>query len=166
MEIFQLVDERGNPTGSAPRSECHGNPALIHLVVRIHVLDGAGRLFLQKRALTKDTRPGEWDASVGGHVHAGERAEEAMAREAREEIGIDASGARPLFDYLFRNGGFETEFVRGFSLRYSGEFVLDRTEIDDGRFFTMEEIEAMVGTGVLTPMLEQELPRLRKTLGI
>jgi isopentenyl-diphosphate delta-isomerase type 1 len=166
MEMFQLVDERGNPTGSAARSECHGNPDLIHLTVHLHVLDEGGRLFLQKRALTKDTHPGEWDSSVGGHVQAGESVEHALMREAREELGIDASGAVPLFGYLYRSGGFETEYARVFSLRCSGGFILDRSEIDEGRFFRMEEIERLVGTGSLTPMFEHELPMLRRALGV
>jgi isopentenyl-diphosphate delta-isomerase type 1 len=166
MEMFQLVDERGNPTGSAERGECHGNPDLIHLVVHLHVLDDAGRLFLQKRALTKDTHPGEWDSSVGGHVQAGESAEHALMREAREELGIDAGGARPLYDLLYHSGSFETEYARVFSLRYSGGFVLDGSEIAEGRFFRMEEIEKLIGTGVLTPMFEYELPMLRRALGI
>ncbi len=66
--MFQLVDREGNPVGQASREECHGNPLLIHLVVHLHVLDGEGRLLLQKRSMTKDTNPGRWDTSVGGHV--------------------------------------------------------------------------------------------------
>jgi isopentenyldiphosphate isomerase len=166
MEIFQLVDERGRPAGSAAREVCHGNPKLIHLTVHLHVLDGAGRLFLQKRAMTKDTHPGEWDSSVGGHVRAGESAEYALLRETREELGIEAAGARPLYEFLYRSGDFETEYVRAFSLTCSGGFVLDKEEIDDGRFFGLEEIEGLVGTGVLTPMFEYEFPLLRKALGI
>jgi isopentenyldiphosphate isomerase len=166
MEIFQLVDERGNPAGSAPRGDCHGNPRLIHMTVHLHVLDPGGRLFLQKRSMTKDTHPGEWDSAVGGHVMAGESAEAALVRESREELGIDASGARPLYDFLYHSGSFETEYVRVFALRYAGSFTLNREELDDGRYFGFPEIEKLVGTGVLTPMFEYELPRLRKTLGV
>jgi isopentenyl-diphosphate delta-isomerase type 1 len=166
MEMFQLVDERGNPTGSAPRAECHGNPSLIHLTVHLHVTDPSGRLFLQKRSMSKDTHPGEWDSSVGGHVMADESAEMAILRESREELGIDAQGARPLYDFLYHSNGFETEYVRVFTLRFSGPFVPDKEEIEDGRFFTSGEIDSLVGTGALTPMFEHELPRLRKALGI
>ena len=97
---------------------------------------------------------------------AGESAEAALRRESREELGIDASGARPLYDFLYRSGSFETEYVRVFTLRYSGGFELDREELDDGRYFDIAEIEKLVGTGALTPMFEYELPRLRRALGI
>jgi isopentenyl-diphosphate delta-isomerase type 1 len=163
MEMFQLVDEAGAPVGSAERAECHGNPALLHAVVHLHVLDRSGRLYLQRRALSKDTNPGRWDTSVGGHVAAGEPVDAALRREAREELGIDASAARPLFAYLYRNR-FESEYAHCFALAYDGPFAPDPAEIVEGRFFTFAEIDAMRGTGELTPMFEHELPMLREAL--
>jgi isopentenyldiphosphate isomerase len=163
MEMFQLVDETGQPAGTAGRSACHGNPGLIHAVVHLHVLDSTGRLYLQRRALSKDTNPGRWDTSVGGHVAADEPVADALAREAREELGIEAAAARPLFAYLYRNR-FESEYAHCFSLEYDGPFRPDPGEIAEGRFFTFAEVEAMVGTGALTPMFEHELPMLRAAL--
>ena len=163
MEMFQLVDSGGRPIGSAERAACHGNPALIHAVVHLHVLDRSGRLYLQRRALSKDTNPGRWDTSVGGHVAASEPVADALGREAREELGIDATGARPLFAYLYRSR-FESEYAHCFALAYDGPFRIDPVEIAEGRFFTFAEIEAMRGTGALTPMFEHELPMLRQAL--
>jgi len=160
MEMFQLVDEAGQPVGSAERATCHGDPGLIHAVVHLHVFDRAGRLYLQRRALSKDTNPGRWDTSVGGHVAADEPVAEALVREAREELGIDAAAARPLFAYLYRNR-FESEYAHCFALGYDGPFRPDPDEIAEGRFFTLAEVDAMVGTGELTPMFEHELPMLR-----
>ncbi len=162
MELFQLCDERGNPLGSAPRALCHGNPLLIHMVVHLHVFDAAGRLYLQKRALSKDTNPGRWDTSVGGHVMAGESVEAALAREASEELGIGVEGARRLYGFLYHSGRFETEYAFSFSVVHSGEIRPDPGEIADGRFFSLGEIQSLLGTRVLTPMFELELPMLRK----
>ena len=103
MEMFQLVDREGNPAGQASREECHGNPLLIHLVVHLHVFDPAGGSCCRRERMSKDTNPGLWDTSVGGHVRAGEDVHEALMREAREELGIDASGARFLYGYLYGN---------------------------------------------------------------
>jgi isopentenyldiphosphate isomerase len=162
--MFQLCDEEGVPLGAASRQECHGNPRLIHQVVHLHVRDPEGRLYLQRRSLAKDTNPGRWDTSVGGHVMAGEGVEEALLREAREELGIDAAGARWLFSFLFRAGGFETEYAFCFVMEREGPIAPDPVEIAEGRFFTMEEIASRVGTGSLTPMFEHELPMLRRAL--
>ena len=159
MEFFQLVDDDGNPSGSAPRSDCHGDPRLAHLVVHLHVFDARGRLYLQKRARTKDTQPGMWDTSVGGHVMAGESAAAALLREAREELGIDASAARFLFSYRY-GGSFETEVAHVSVLDWTGEICPDPAEIEEGRFFPLAEIRGMIGTGVLTPMFEHEFPLL------
>ncbi len=163
MEMFQLVDAAGRPVGSAQRSACHGNPALIHAVVHLHVLDRSPRLCLQRRSLSKDTNPGRWDTSVGGHVAAGEPVADALVREAREELGIDAAGARPLFAFLHRSP-FESEYAHCFALTFDGPFQIDPVEIAEARFFTFAEVEAMKGTGKLTPLFELELPMLRHAL--
>ena len=44
-------------------------------------------LLIQQRAPSKDTWPGYWDASVGGHLSAGESYEDAY-REIEEELGV------------------------------------------------------------------------------
>lgn len=159
MEMFQLVDRNGRPIGEASRQECHGNPRLIHLVVHLHLFDPGGRLFLQKRSMSKDTNPGRWDTSVGGHVGAGEKVADALLREAREELGIDASGASFLYSYL-SEGTFESEFAECFMLESSQLIHADPGEIAEGRHFTLDEVRAMIGTGALTPMFEREWPML------
>jgi isopentenyl-diphosphate delta-isomerase type 1 len=163
MEMFQLVDRRGRPVGQASREECHGNPSLIHLVVHCHVLDPRRRLLLQKRSMSKDTNPGRWDTSVGGHVSAGEAVREALRREVREELSLDAAGAVPLYSYL-QEGSFESEFAECFLLETSETARPDPVEIDEARFFTMAEVQAMIGSGVLTPMFEREWPLLQAAL--
>ncbi|MGO9309177.1 MAG: NUDIX hydrolase [Spirochaetia bacterium] len=162
--MFQLVDAHGNRTGAASREECHGNPRLIHLVVHLHVFDTAGRLYLQKRSARKDTNPGRWDTSVGGHVGAGESVPDALVREAREELGIDASAAVPLYSYL-SEGAFESEYVECFMLESEQPIHADPGEIDAGRHFTLDEVQEMIGTGLLTPMFEGEWPMLRDARG-
>ncbi len=54
-------------------------------------------LLIQQRAPSKDTWPGYWDASVGGHLSAGESYEDAY-REIEEELGVrvDTAALVPL----------------------------------------------------------------------
>jgi len=159
MEMFQLVDRKGNRVGQASREECHGNPLLIHLVVHLHLFDPAGRLYLQKRSMRKDTNPGRWDTSVGGHVSAGEEVGHALLREAREELGIDAAGSTFLYSWL-SEGEFESELAYCSLLESAQPIHPDPAEIDEGRHFTLDEVRGMMGTGSLTPMFEREWPML------
>src|SRR5215472_14741008 len=46
-----------------------------------------GRLLLGKRSACRRAYPGVWDVP-GGHVEAGETAEQALVRELREELGV------------------------------------------------------------------------------
>jgi 8-oxo-dGTP pyrophosphatase MutT (NUDIX family) len=55
----------------------------------------AGHVWVQQRAFDKAVDPGAWDTLVGGLVAAGETVRGALARETREEAGLelDALGA-------------------------------------------------------------------------
>src|SRR5690606_28965811 len=89
-ELLTLVDDDDSTViGPVARGLVHGNPALIHRSVHVLVIHPAdGTLLLQKRSLTKDTNPGLWDISVGGHVTFAQSYEEAVVRETREELGV------------------------------------------------------------------------------
>ena len=45
-EVLEVVDRDGNILGTAPRSEIHGNPSLLHKVVHVLVFNDAGKLLL------------------------------------------------------------------------------------------------------------------------
>jgi carboxymethylenebutenolidase len=153
-EYFDIIDESCNIIGKATRKECHGDTSLAHRVVHVLVFNRNGELFLQKRSLNKDIQPGKWDTSVGGHVNLGECFDDAVYRELGEELGINAN-VQHLNDYWMRNS-IETEYVRSYICIYDGEIKFDPIEIDDGRFWRIEEIEENLGTGIFTPNFEQE----------
>ncbi|MYA50831.1 MAG: NUDIX domain-containing protein [Chloroflexi bacterium] len=54
-----------------------------------------GRVLLAKRSSTARHYPDVWDL-FGGHVEEGEPLEEALRREAREELGVDIEAFHPL----------------------------------------------------------------------
>jgi ribosomal protein L11 methyltransferase len=159
-EVFELVDEQGRIVGRAPRAWCHRTPALLHRAAHVIVTDGAGRLYLQKRGLDKDIQPGKWDTSVGGHVDAGEDHEAGARREMREELGL-AGELRFLYRYLWRTA-CETELVETFLHVARSEPKIRPEEIDEGRWFTIDEAAALVASGAATPNLAEELRRVRE----
>jgi len=160
-EWVDLLDDRGRTVGKATRKEVHGNPALLHAVVHLHIFDQKGRIFLQKRAVTKDLYPDYWDTAVGGHIASGERLEYALMRETQEEIGIVPETAKMLFRYIMRNA-HESELVHTFRMTSEGPFKLNPEEISEGRFWTIFEIQKFIGKKVFTPNFEQEFKMLQQ----
>jgi isopentenyldiphosphate isomerase len=132
---------------------------LLHPVIHLHLLDRNGRLYLQKRSLKKDIQPGKWDTAVGGHVDYGEQIEEALRREAREELGITDFTPHELFHYVWQSA-VEREMVYAYCALYDGIPTPDLDEVSEGRFWTLDELRAACGQGLFTPQFEQELPRL------
>jgi 8-oxo-dGTP diphosphatase len=57
-------------------------------IVVCGLIHRAGRIFVARRAVTKKTFPGRFELP-GGHVDLGETLEAALARELREELGIE-----------------------------------------------------------------------------
>ena len=163
-EEFPVVNERGEVIGKASRRECHSGSKLLHPVVHLHVFDAAGNLFLQKRSLNKDIQPGRWDTSVGGHVDYGETINDALVREACEELGLNVVNPIKLYDYIFESS-VERELVNTFKcVARAEDITVDEDEISEGRFFSFEEIESLLGSGKLTPNFEIEYSKLKRAL--
>lgn len=154
-EYFPLIDENGTVIGKATRRECHNGSKLLHPVVHLHIFNSRGDLFLQKRSMSKDIQPGKWDTAVGGHVDYGEDIETALRREACEELGVTGFMPRELACYIFESVA-EREMVNTFSTVYDGEFSIDPVELDEGRFWDIDEICRNIGKSVFTPNFEQE----------
>ena len=157
-ELLPLVDENGNITGAATRGECHNGSMMMHPVVHLHVFNSKGELYLQKRPEWKDIQPGKWDTAVGGHIDLGEHVEQALFREAGEELGIEGFTPEALPQYVFRSE-CECEMVYPYKTVYDKD-IRPSEETSGGRFWSMDEIRESIGEGILTPNFEQESKKL------
>jgi isopentenyldiphosphate isomerase len=156
--LTRVTDDDSTVLGPVERRWVHGNPSLIHRSAHVLVLHPVeGTLLLQKRSAAKDTYPGRWDTSVGGHVSFGQSYEEAALREAREELGVDLDPASLEYLHLLRfRSAEESENTATFLCLHPGPFTPDPDEISELRFWTRSDIEAALGTDVFTPHFEQE----------
>jgi isopentenyldiphosphate isomerase/intracellular septation protein A len=155
-EWFPIVNDEGRVTGKAPRSVCHdGKSFLLHPVVHLHVFNKAGKLYLQKRSMNKDTQPGKWDTSVGGHIGLGETVADALKRETIEELGLNGFIPQFLGSYVWESSR-EKELVNSFKAFSDQVPVINRDEIDEGRFWTLQEIRNNLGKEIFTPNFEHE----------
>lgn len=157
-ELLPLVDENGNITGAATRGECHNGSMMMHPVVHLHVFNSKGELYLQKRPEWKDIQPGKWDTAVGGHIDLGEHVEQALFREAGEELGIEGFTPEALPQYVFRSA-CECEMVYPYKTVYDKD-IRPSEETSGGRFWSIDEIRESLGKGILTPNFEQEFKKL------
>ena len=86
-EPLDVVDPEGRPTGVIKaRREVHRDGDL-HRAFHLWIVDGDGRVLIQRRSGFKDTGAGKLDVTVGGHLRAGEYWPQAL-REVEEEIGL------------------------------------------------------------------------------
>lgn len=140
-EIFDVVNERDEVIGQAPRSEVHRRK-LHHRAVHVFVFNAKGKLFLQKRSMKKDMYPGTWDSSASGHLDTGEDYDVCAVREVREELGVQLEATpRRLFkiDSCPETGH---EFVWIYQCRHEGPFKLHPDEIETGGWFAPTEISS------------------------
>ncbi|MBR1687887.1 MAG: NUDIX domain-containing protein [Prevotella sp.] len=158
QELFPVIDEAGNVIGSISRGEAHDGRKILHPVVHLHLFNSRGELYLQRRPDWKDIQPGKWDTACGGHVDYGERIEQALLREVREELGICGYTPTPLGHYIFESAR-EREMVYAYQTVYDGAVSPSESELDGGRFWTAEEIRQNMGKGVFTPNFESEYQR-------
>ncbi|SHE38480.1 Isopentenyldiphosphate isomerase [Mariniphaga anaerophila] len=159
-EWVPLVDETGKVTGQAPRSQVHNGSKLLHPVVHLQVLNRNKAILLQKRPDSKLIQPGKWDTAVGGHISAGENLEQALQREAYEEIGLAGFSARLLHVYKWESE-VESELVYLFVTHDHKNFNVHSDEVVEARFWTKKQIEARLGDGFFTPNFEQEFLLLK-----
>jgi isopentenyldiphosphate isomerase len=86
-ELLEIFDASGMPTGRAkPRAAIHLDGEW-HQAFHCWIVRPGPQIVLQRRAFTKDTFAGYWDAAAAGHWRFGESAAEA-AREISEELGL------------------------------------------------------------------------------
>ncbi|MBQ3456681.1 MAG: NAD(+) diphosphatase, partial [Synergistaceae bacterium] len=107
------------------------SPAVITAVER------DGRLLLAHNVAWNDERY----SVIAGFVEPGERLEEAVKREIREEVNISVKGIKYFGSQTWP---FPNSLMLGFTAEYeSGEIRPDGEEISHAGFFTPDEIRGM-----------------------
>ena len=110
------------------------------------IINDKGEILLNKRADTKKTFPGMWNL-VSGDIEYGETVEEALKREAREEVGVEVEVIRFTGRYYDKKGRHPTKTViclPHICRIVSGEPKINQPgEVSDIRWFKPEEIRKM-----------------------
>jgi isopentenyldiphosphate isomerase len=139
QEIFDVVNERDEVVGRAPRGEVH-RLGLMHRAAHVLLFNSRGEVFLQKRSLSKDRQPGLWDSSAAGHVDAGEDYDACAVRELGEELGWKAPVPLERLFKLPASPQTGQEHVWVYRSEAQGPFTLDPREIERGEWFAPQEV--------------------------
>lgn len=112
MEIFDIVDENGIPTGETIQRTVAHDKGIRHRTAHIWIVrntDNGCEVLLQQRSHNKDSFPGRYDTSSAGHIRAGDEPLDSALRELGEELGIKAEPAA--LTYI---GKFPIQYEREF----------------------------------------------------
>ena len=148
MEILDVVDEYGNPTGETVEREKAHEKGIMHRTSHVWLLrkkQGKVQILLQKRCETKESFPGCYDISSAGHIPAGMDFVESAIKELQEELGISASGDELIFC------GDRTVIWNDFfcgkpfhDRQYSRVFILWRDIDEEKMILQKEEIDSVL----------------------
>jgi NAD+ diphosphatase len=148
--------ERGGWSRRCPSCSAQHFPRVDPVVIMLAEHDG--RLLLGRQP---QYPPGRYSA-LAGFLEPGESIEAAVARELKEEAGIAVTGVTYLASQPWP---FPSSLMIGCHARALGEeLTIDRTELDDARWFTRAEVEAAIARDTDAPFLPPPRFAIARTL--
>jgi len=140
-ESLEIVDEDCNPIGILPRKEVH-EKRFCHKLAHVFIFNKKGEIYLQKKSKNMDENPGLWSSSASGHVRVGESFLLTAQREPKEELSLKVR-----LEEVLRLKPSEEPGMRCIVLfkgKTSKTPVPNPVEIEEGRFFSPEEVDRLL----------------------
>ena len=166
-ELVVLLDEAGNPIGTADKATVHTTDTPLHLAFSCHVFNDAGEVLVTRRALSKKTWPGVWTNSFCGHPAPGEDMVDALTRRAHEELGLvvtDVTLGLPDFKYraVDASGIVEYEVCPVYTARASLDPVPNPDEVAEFAWVKPQHLLAAIEQTpfAFSPWINLQLPAL------
>lgn len=142
-EILEIVDRDCNPVSILNRENIH-KKGFFHKAVHIFLFNENGEIYLQKKSTTMDENPGLWTSSASGHVLAGEGVLISAQRELKEELSIKVKLRKILELPPSKETNMQCIFLFvGYTKKNPNPNPL---EIEEGRFFSIKEVEELLQT--------------------
>lgn len=117
-EYLDLVDENDRVIGKEKRSIVYAKGRSNFRVINAFVINSNGEIWIPRRAANKRLFPLCLDMSLGGHVESGETYEEALEREAAEELNINIPDVKiRLLEHLTPSKHKVSAFMKVYEIR-------------------------------------------------
>ncbi len=139
-----LVNEADEPTGTMEKMEVH-QKGLLHRAFSVFIFNSKGEMLLQQRATGKYHNEELWTNACCSHPAPGEPVNAAANRRLKEEMGFTTALEKAfVFTYKasFDNGLIEHEFDHVFVGQYDGDTQINKSEVKDYCFKTIDELQA------------------------
>ena len=142
-ELLNLVDENDCIIGTVDRAEVYEKDIHNVRVIGVFIVDDEGKILVQKRSKKKFYCPNGYDFSVAGHVRAGESYEDAVQREAHEELGVELSEMKEILYCKYPNEFGLAFFSKYFIAKCPNKKLLVTNEKETSRieFLSIHEIQ-------------------------
>ena len=141
MEILDICDEFGNPTGKVEDREIIHQEGLLHRTAHVWLLrkkNNQIEILLQKRSDAKDSFPGCYDISSAGHIPAGDGYFKSAKRELKEELNLDVKPEELQFiKTLKRSSKYTATFINN---EFDDLYILRTNKKIEDMKFQKEEI--------------------------
>ena len=159
MELIDIVDKNGKPTGEVMDKEEVHNKNLLHNEVGVFIINKNKEILLEKRSPNKRYSPNKWGLCAG-HVDAGETLKEATIREIKEEIGLDVKNEDlyPLskFETFIDNTNSHlTHFYYLKCNKAASSFIIQEEELTEVKWFKIDDIINMINNGDETTVFKK-----------
>ena len=144
-ELRDLYDKNSNNTGITYHKGDQIPKGYYPMVVMTVIRNSKGDFLMQKRVPSKG---GDWGVT-GGHPKSGETSIEGMITEVKEELGLDFKEN----DFIEYDSGCDGTdcykmyyVIKDIDLK---DITIQKEELTEVRWFTMQELKHMVETGEL-----------------
>lgn len=141
-----LVNEQDEAIGTMEKMEAH-HKGLLHRAFSVFVINDAGEILLQRRALEKYHSAGLWTNACCSHPFPGETIAAAAHRRLQEEMGFDCE-LEEIFTFTYRaefdNGLTEHEFDHVLLGTYNGNIYPNPSEVCDYHYLSSGKIQELM----------------------
>lgn len=143
-ELLDIVDAHDTVIGQMYRSDIYKQGENFR-VVNAFLINDNRHAWIPRRQTTKTLFPDCLDASVGGHVLAGERYQEAFERELLEELTMHAH------EYTYTDAGILTPYIAKVSAFMHVYFIYtcqtpqyNKQDFSESYWIALEDLKAFI----------------------